>query len=64
MFNAQVLLFIGGRGESPQMECRSHPALQRVMSRAWLDAMADWQDQARTDFMQGIVDMTDRQGGR
>ena len=55
MFEAQMMLYVGGHAAAPFCRVGTHPDLQRVMSRSWLASMEAWEDGATAELMEGIA---------
>ena len=57
MFEAQMMLYVGGHAAAPLCHVGTHPDLQRVMSRGWLASMEAWEDGATAELMEGIASL-------
>ena len=58
MFNAQLLMHRIAHDAGPTFFIGSHPDLQRVMSRSWLDSMELWLPGAKAELLEGLADCT------
>ena len=55
MFESQVVACTRGAGESPSLCIGTHPDLPWIMSRTWLDDMANWVEPAKLELLNGIA---------
>ena len=55
MFESQVAACTKGAGKSPSLRIGTHSDLPRIMSRTWLDAMANVIEPAKLELLDGIA---------
>ena len=55
MFEAQMMLYVGGDAAAPIFRVGTHPDLPRAMSCDWLASMEAWEHAATAELMEGVA---------
>ena len=55
MFEAQMMLYVGGGAAAPIFRVGTHPDLPRAMSCDWLASMEAWEHAATAELMEGVA---------